>query len=137
MELKGEAGVLSAEEVKAWKADCELLWQLLKSKDCLEFQKSKAKWLKEGDANTSFFHACVKGRRRTNAIVALNKGDVWLEDPNEVHSEEWVLFSERKLSSRYGTSGGGVSGFESNVEEFGSNEGSNFFLAINASSATN
>jgi hypothetical protein len=49
----------------------EELWILLKSKDRLEFQKSRSRWLAEGDANTGYFHACVKGRRRSNSIVAL------------------------------------------------------------------
>jgi hypothetical protein len=55
MELKGELGILSEEEVRVWKEDCEQLWQLLKSKDCIEFQKSKAKWLKEGGCKYKLF----------------------------------------------------------------------------------
>ncbi|GAU39362.1 hypothetical protein TSUD_56890 [Trifolium subterraneum] len=58
-----------------------------KSKDTLEFQKSRSRWLKEGDANTGFFHACVKTRKRSNSIVALKKGRVWLSRPDEVRSE--------------------------------------------------
>jgi hypothetical protein len=70
-----------------WKDNCDHLWALLKSKDRLEFQKSKSKWLKEGDVNSSYFHACVKGRKRTNNIVALKKGDGWLEIPMCIKEE--------------------------------------------------
>jgi hypothetical protein len=48
LEVIGESRALVEEELKDWKDCCENLWLLLKSKDRLEFQKSKSKWLKEG-----------------------------------------------------------------------------------------
>lgn len=30
------------------------------------------RWLKEGDANTKFFHRCIKNRGKINEILALN-----------------------------------------------------------------
>jgi hypothetical protein len=60
---------------------------LLKSKDRMEFQKSRSKWLKEGDANSRFFHACVKNRKKSNSIVALKKGRSWLTNPVLVRAE--------------------------------------------------
>jgi exonuclease III len=87
LELKGEAGELSEVEKQVRIQCCDLLWMLLKSKDSVEFQRARSKWLKEGDANTKFFHACVKNRSRRNTIVALKKGDGWLEDPIAIKEE--------------------------------------------------
>ncbi|GAU42816.1 hypothetical protein TSUD_288440 [Trifolium subterraneum] len=70
LDLKGESKGLLEEEVLERKTKCEHLWLLLKSKDRLEFQKSHSRLLKEGDANSGFFHACVKSRKRSNSIVA-------------------------------------------------------------------
>jgi hypothetical protein len=39
------------------------LWGLLKCRDSQLFQKSRSRWLKEGDANTGFFHASINRRR--------------------------------------------------------------------------
>lgn len=46
----------------------------------LLIQKSKSRWIKEGDANSSYFHACIKARRTSNQIWALKTGAIWIED---------------------------------------------------------
>jgi hypothetical protein len=45
------------------------------------FQRSRTKWLKEGDANTKFFHGCVKARSKFNSISALRVDEGWLDTP--------------------------------------------------------
>ncbi|MCH93657.1 LINE-1 reverse transcriptase like, partial [Trifolium medium] len=87
LELKGEQGGLTEDELLERKGMFDNLWLLLKSKDSLDFQKSRSKWLREGDANSSFFHACMKSRKRYNSIVALKKGHTWLSKPFEVRKE--------------------------------------------------
>jgi hypothetical protein len=34
-------------------------------------QRAKEKWLKNGDKNTKYFHACVNQRRRSNQILQI------------------------------------------------------------------
>ncbi|KAL8515928.1 hypothetical protein ACS0TY_014579 [Phlomoides rotata] len=44
------------------------LFQDMKSKDSFIFQKARCKWIKEGDANTRFFHKYINKRRKRNEI---------------------------------------------------------------------
>jgi hypothetical protein len=92
LDLKGEEVGLSEEEMLLRKECFNNLWLLLKSKDSLEFQKSRSRWLKEGDANTGFFHACVKSRKRSNSLVALRSGSSWLTHPEEIRREVVAYF---------------------------------------------
>jgi hypothetical protein len=62
LDVRGELVGLSDLEVVSRKEKFVLLWKLLKNKEALVFQRSRSKWLKEGDANTKFFHNCVKAR---------------------------------------------------------------------------
>ncbi|XP_071905690.1 uncharacterized protein [Coffea arabica] len=38
-------------------------------------QKARVDWLSEGDKNTKFFHACVKGRKRKNRMLNIQRED--------------------------------------------------------------
>ncbi|KAB2626048.1 hypothetical protein D8674_017708 [Pyrus ussuriensis x Pyrus communis] len=48
-------------------------------------QRSRVKWLREGDANTQFFHSSTLQRRRRNKIVKLrDENGSWVESPSQV-----------------------------------------------------
>nr|KYP73737.1 Putative ribonuclease H protein At1g65750 family [Cajanus cajan] len=44
------------------------------------YQKAITRWMKEGDANTSYFHACIRGCRRKNQIIAWKGENGWIKD---------------------------------------------------------
>ena len=57
-------------------------------------QKARVSWLREGDRNTQYFHACTKGRRKRNKILNLQRGDgTWTLNEQEigVEVEEYYL----------------------------------------------
>ncbi|KAK2413305.1 hypothetical protein QL285_036031 [Trifolium repens] len=93
VDLRSENIGISDVEMKPRKDWFTELWKLLKSKDALNFQKSRAKWLKEGDANNKYFHACVKNRGRQNAIKALRVENGWIEGVEAIKAETVSFFS--------------------------------------------
>ncbi|GKV23016.1 hypothetical protein SLEP1_g32806 [Rubroshorea leprosula] len=68
LDSKGENNHLSTMEVDRRRRCFLQLWENLKIKESMWQQKSRKMWLKEGDANTKFFHRCVKSRWRKNEI---------------------------------------------------------------------
>jgi hypothetical protein len=86
LDLKAERGVLTQVEIDARSKGFIELWGLLKCRDSQIFQRSRSRWLKEGDANTGFFHASIKRRGRRNSILALRVGDRWVESVAEVRT---------------------------------------------------
>lgn len=87
LDLKGEEGSLELEEVSRRKELFAVLWEKSKMKEKILVQKSRSHWLKEGYANSSYLHACINSRRRWNSFLALQKGDVWLQEVIEVKDE--------------------------------------------------
>ncbi|MCI08477.1 transposon TX1 putative protein, partial [Trifolium medium] len=71
LDIKGELTGLSEDEMGSRKQLFSEMWHLKRSKESSIVQRSRARWLKESDANSSFFHACVKSRRNLNSILAL------------------------------------------------------------------
>jgi hypothetical protein len=46
-------------------------------------QSSRVRCLKEGDANTRYFHLRINGRRRKNIIHRLKNGNGWVTEHNQ------------------------------------------------------
>ncbi|GAU29496.1 hypothetical protein TSUD_360410 [Trifolium subterraneum] len=82
LDVRGELVGLSTQELEGRKEKFGILWKLLKSKEMLLFQRSRSKWLKEGDANTKFFHGSVKARLKSNLVMGLLVDGEWLESPS-------------------------------------------------------
>ncbi|CAL9004798.1 unnamed protein product [Prunus brigantina] len=50
-------------------------------------QRSRVKWLRDGDSNTTFFHQSTIQRRRTNRILKLKSGDdQWMENEGDIRN---------------------------------------------------
>lgn len=58
-------------------------------------QKSAIKWIKEGDANTAFFHSVVRHRRSQNWISRIrDHNGGWIEDPETIKSSAVSFFAD-------------------------------------------
>ncbi|MCH88314.1 transposon TX1 putative protein, partial [Trifolium medium] len=84
LDIKGELTGLSEHETGRRKQLFSGMWHLKRSKESSIVQRSRARWLKEGDTNSSFFHACVKSRRNRNSILALRTKQGWIESPIDI-----------------------------------------------------
>jgi hypothetical protein len=100
LDSKSERVGLGDEEVVERKASFDELWKLLKNLDALAFQRSRHKWLKEGDANSRFFHNCIKARKRRNMVLSLRTPDGWVEGPNLVRREVVSFFTNHFSNCR-------------------------------------
>ncbi|XP_031264168.1 uncharacterized protein LOC116122468 [Pistacia vera] len=81
-------GALLQEE----KLKVERMVKLLKDEESLAKQKSRVKWLREGDANTSYFFKSIAGWRNRNKIVSLEIGEDSVTSDQDRIKEEFVSF---------------------------------------------
>jgi hypothetical protein len=94
LDIRSEGVGLSDAEVGERKRLFDELWSTLKCIDSLAFQRSRVKWLKEGDSNTKYFHHCMNARKRSNNVIALRTPEGWVEGPIRV-KEATVAFFQR------------------------------------------
>jgi mannosylglycoprotein endo-beta-mannosidase len=58
--------------------------EIYKGEEVFWRQRSRQKWLLQGDANTAYFHAIANGRRQKCSIPCLWNGDLLLEEAREI-----------------------------------------------------
>lgn len=101
LDVKGELGLLTPEEVESRKWKFDELWKLLKSREASLVQRARSKWLKEGDANSKYFHRSVKLRAQCNSIRALKVEGVWVQTPEEVNGAVVEYFKKQVATTNW------------------------------------
>lgn len=62
---------LSEEEITIKREITTQMHKVSKLNCIIQWQKFIARWLKEGDANSKYFHGCINKRSRGNEILSL------------------------------------------------------------------
>lgn len=70
----------------------------MKNKESLVHQRSR---VREGDANSKFFHACIKSRFANNQISELLDGNRWIDDVQGIRSVATKYFSEHFSENKW------------------------------------
>ncbi|GKU90798.1 hypothetical protein SLEP1_g4749 [Rubroshorea leprosula] len=94
IDMKGEMAHLSEEEIERRREAFIQIWESLKSKESMMQQKSRKAWVAQGDANTRFFHNCVKGRWRRSEMNSIQIKGVQTRDVNKMKEEIACYFED-------------------------------------------
>lgn len=68
------------------------LWKEYRTKELMWLQKSRIRWLREGDRNSSFFHKQCKARESRNSLDHLLFNGTVLEDPENIKAAVFSHF---------------------------------------------
>lgn len=101
LEIKEESVGLSMEEIKEKREKAADLHKFSNLNCSIHWQKSRIKWLREGDANSKYFHGCIKRRRRNNEIIHLDNNGEKVEDVDEMKKVIFDHFQNRFSSSSF------------------------------------
>lgn len=84
---------LESHEMEGRKSARLELWEWLKHKESFWTQNSRAKWIREGDKNTRYFHSLASILIRRNCIESLISYGRTIESPDEIKPEAKIFFS--------------------------------------------
>ncbi|GLT79931.1 hypothetical protein SLA2020_513970 [Shorea laevis] len=84
IDIKYEGQDITEDDMLKRKEGFANLWQCLKKKESLWRQKSRASWIKDGDANSRFFHRIINERRQRNMIHGVDDKGTWIDDLDQV-----------------------------------------------------
>jgi len=78
----------------------EEMFSLSRVNNSMCWQQSRALWLREGDANSKFFHGIMSGRRRGNALVSFVVNGVFIARVDNVRNVVFTNFSSHFKAPR-------------------------------------
>lgn len=93
LDFKGETSELDEVEEAELHELSENLHSLARIHTSMCWQKSRLLWLREGDANTKFFHAVMSSRRRRNAIQTIQVNGVQTDGVEGIREAVFNHFS--------------------------------------------
>ena len=73
----------------------EDLWTAAQAHESLLRQKSRSRWIKEGDCNSWYFHMMINANRSNNSLKGVLVDGVWTVEPHKVREEARAFFSQR------------------------------------------
>ncbi|KAL8457770.1 hypothetical protein ACS0TY_035589 [Phlomoides rotata] len=76
-------GLEEAEVIQLNKSTAELI-RFVQRKEKLLVQKAKARWLKDGDGNSIYFHGWINKNRKANTIEGLLINERWSDSVEDV-----------------------------------------------------
>ena len=73
----------------------EQLWAAATAYESMLRQKSRVKWIREGDSNSTYFHRLINHRRRVSAFQGLLMDGEWVHDPSNIKRVVLTHFKDR------------------------------------------
>jgi hypothetical protein len=100
LDLKGEEDSLSEVELEDLHGVTADLHSLSRLQASITWQQSRSRWLKEGDANSKYFHSMLASRRRGNTISSVQVDGTTLEGVHPIRQAVFSHFANHfKVSS--------------------------------------
>ncbi|KAL9232820.1 hypothetical protein vseg_007885 [Gypsophila vaccaria] len=72
---------------------------LLEANHRFLIQRAKAKWVQDGDENTTFFHSCIKERRQGNRVVMIRSISGGMAETSETIQNAFLEYYQQLLGS--------------------------------------
>ena len=90
---------LSVEEIEELRGISNDIHSLSRVNTSISWQQSRLHWLKDGDANSKYFHSVLSNRRKRNAIVSLMVNGSLVEGVQSIRNAVFSHFKEHFADS--------------------------------------